>query len=142
MWLLFESLVIVTAFSEGISVSGAIFAIPITIIGLFILYHFLWQVIGKEEVQITSTSIKIGQVVLGYKRTKEYLLEDIKDLGLARVTPKDIVSHSGPFISMPNFGTISFDYGAKTIKFAGSIDEAEAKIIIAKIQEKYPEYKK
>ena len=44
---------------------------------------------------------------------------------------------------MPGFnvGNISFDYGAKTFKFAGGVEEAEAKQIIAEIQQKFPQYK-
>lgn len=142
MFLVLETIILVTVFSGKIDLSGIIFALFLNVIGLFILYHFLWQLIGKEEIQITNSSIKISQVVLGYKRSKEYLLEYIKNFGLARVSTKDIVSHSGPFLSTSSIGTISFDYGAKTFRFAGSIDEAEGKMIIAKIQEKYPQYKK
>ena len=34
-------------------------------------------------------------------------------------------------------GTIKFDYGLHTVKFAGGIDEAEAKFIVEKLKEKH-----
>ena len=142
MGLVIEIMIISSMFSGEINLTGIIFALFLNIIGLFILYHFLWQLVGNEEIQITNKSIKISQVVLGYRRSKEYLLQHIKDFGLAHITTKDIVLHPGPFISTSSIGTIAFDYGPKTFRFAGSIDEAEAKLVIAKILEKYPQYKK
>jgi hypothetical protein len=39
------------------------------------------------------------------------------------------------------FGSLAFDYGARTFRFGTSIDEAEAKQIVAEIQQKFPQYK-
>ncbi len=38
-------------------------------------------------------------------------------------------------------GTLAFDYGAKTFRFGAGIDEAEAKQIVAEIQNKFPQYR-
>jgi hypothetical protein len=38
-------------------------------------------------------------------------------------------------------GSIAFDYGARTFRFGSGVDEAEAKQILAEIQQKYPQYK-
>lgn len=35
-----------------------------------------------------------------------------------------------------NTGTLRFDYGLKTVRFGGGIDEAEANFIINKLKEK------
>src|SRR5260221_4499608 len=112
------------------------------LLGLFLVYNILWQLIVKEELQITKQSIKISQIVLMYKRSREYLFEHIKDLDLARVSISDLSFQRGQFPTGTKLGSISFDYGAQTFKFAGSIEEAEAKQIIAEIQQKYPQYKK
>lgn len=143
MWLIIESLIISTIFSGGLDFSGGAFAVVWNIIGVFLIYNLLWQLIGKEEIQITNTSIKISYVVFGYKQSKEYLSENIKDLDLARVNMKDVMIPRAPFLwGTSTTGLVSFDYGARTIRFASSIEEAEAKLILAKIQEKYPQYKR
>lgn len=112
------------------------------LLGVLLIYNLLWQVVGKEEIQITNQSIIISQVTFGYKRSKEYLAEHIKDLDIARVSMQDLMFRRVAIPLGANFGVLSFDYGARTFKFAGSIDEAEGKQIIAEIQQKYPQYKK
>jgi hypothetical protein len=112
------------------------------LLGGFLLYNLLWQLIGREEIQITNQSITISQVILGYKRSKEYLAEHIKDLDIAWASMQDLIFRRMSVPLVANFGMIAFDYGARTFKFAGGIEEAEAKQIIAEIQQKYPQYKK
>jgi hypothetical protein len=143
LWLIFEVLFISNIFSEGLSLSGGIFVIAWSILGIFLILNLLWQTIGKEEIQITSTSITVSHVLLGYKRSREYLSENIEGLGLAHVNMKDVILPRGPFLWGTDItGLVSFDYGARTIRFASSIEEAEAKQIIAEINQKYPQYKK
>ncbi|MCC7187756.1 MAG: hypothetical protein IT312_03365 [Anaerolineales bacterium] len=112
-----------------------------TFLGAVLLYNLLWLLIGKEEIQITNQSITISQVVLGYKRSKEYTADYIKDLDIAWASMQDLMYRRISFPLGTSFGMIAFDYGARTFKFASGIEEAEAKQIIAKIQQKYPQYK-
>ena len=37
-------------------------------------------------------------------------------------------------------GVIAFDYGAKTFRFGSGLDEAEAKMILIEIAQRYPHY--
>jgi hypothetical protein len=141
MWIAFELGIIFELVPEGLDISDVVFIIIWNILGAFILYGLLWQLFGKEEIQVTNKSITISYIVIGYKRSKEYLAEHIQDLGLARVSAKEFMMPRGPW-NMRTFGSISFDYGAGTFKFASSIDDAEAKQIIREIQQKYPQYKK
>jgi hypothetical protein len=36
-------------------------------------------------------------------------------------------------------GSIAFDYGARTIRFAAGLDEAEARALVERINERFPE---
>ena len=111
------------------------------LLGAFLLYNLMWQLVGKEEIQVTNGSITISQVIIGYKRSKEYLAEHIKDLDVAWASMDDLTFRR---ISVPlgaNYGMIAFDYGARTFRFAGVVEAAEAKQIIAEIKQKYPQYK-
>lgn len=139
MWLFFEVTIVVSVFSGETGISGAVFAVIWSILGVFLLYNLIWLVTSSEEIQITQTSITLNQVVLGYKRSKKYLAEHIKDLELGYISTKEI--NAGRFM-LSNTGLISFDYGAKTYRFANAIEKAEAKQIISKIQNKFPQYKK
>jgi hypothetical protein len=40
-----------------------------------------------------------------------------------------------------HIGAVAFDYGAATFRFGAGIDEAEAKQIVAEIQQKFPQYR-
>jgi len=127
---------------KGDRFSFAIFTLLWTGLGAFFIYNLLQQLLGKEEIQVTDQAITISQVVLGYRRSKEYLAEYIKDLGLMHVGMQDLVSREAPFPWRSHLGSISFDYGARTYRFAASLDDAEAKQLIAAMQQKYPQYKK
>ena len=114
-----------------------------TIGGVFAIYIFLWQIIGKEEIEITTYSITIYQVVLFFRRSKEYASEYINDLRTSPVGINEMYhrSRSLAIYGIGN-GVIAFDYGAGTIRFGNGVEEAEGKQIIAEIQQKYPQYKK
>ena len=139
LWLFVEIMIAFSVFSGEMDISGAVFAVIWNILGVFLLYNLIWLVASSEEIQITKTSIILNRVVLRYKRSKEYLAEHIKDLELAYISTKEF--NTGPFM-FSNTGLISFDYGAKTYRFADAIEKAEAKQIISKIQNKFPQYKK
>lgn len=116
--------------------------IPWFIVGALLVYMLARQFFGKEKIEVTNQSIKISQNVLGINFPKEYLAEHIKNLDLARVSLSDLTSWGRNAILWDfGVGLISFDYGAKTIKFAGGIFDAEAKQIIAEIQQRFPQYK-
>jgi len=118
-----------------------------TIGGGLALYQFAWQVSGKEVVEVANQSIKLSQVCLGIHPSKEYSASHIRDL---RVSSSN-VNLNHPMLQWTYFynqpwyhnmsGSLAFDYGARTFRFGMSIDEAEAKQIIAEIQEKFPQYR-
>ncbi len=47
--------------------------------------------------------------------------------------------HAGQFWGVGQ-GIITFDYGAKTFRFGSGLDEAEAKMILSEITQRYPQY--
>jgi hypothetical protein len=113
-----------------------------TIGGAYAIYILLWQVVGREEIDVTSYSITISQVVLLIRRSKEYSCEYIKDLRTSPMGVNEMHNWSRYWaIYGMGGGIIVFDYGAGTIRTGSGIDEAEGKQIIAEIQQKYPQYK-
>jgi hypothetical protein len=100
--------------------------------GVFALYALLWLAVGKEIVSLRPGSLTIKLAVLGVGLTREYDLAHIKNL---RVSPEP----ANPFGWSMSFwgiggGLIAFDYGAKTVRFAASIEEAEASQIVSDLE--------
>jgi hypothetical protein len=115
-----------------------------TIGGAFAIYTFLWQLVGKEIVEISYEAIKIQRAVAGFGRKKEYLASYIKDL---RVSPLAADSNypfgrsrASSFYGLSG-GPLAFDYGAKTFRFGSGVDEAEAKQILEKIVSRFPQFR-
>ncbi len=115
--------------------------------GGFMIYQLAWQISGKEVVEVTVENITISRVALGFRSQKEYSATHVKELR---------ASSSNMNLNHPMFwwayysyyplfhtmiGSLAFDYGAKTFRFGMSVDEAEAKQIIAEIQQKFPQYR-
>ena len=54
--------------------------IGLTVGGGFALYAFLWQLIGKETIEVTQEGIKIQNAIFSLGQTKEYLASHIQEL--------------------------------------------------------------
>jgi hypothetical protein len=111
---------------------------------IIVIYQIMMPLAGKEKIEISQQFINIGNTLFGLiiPIPRQYSSDHIRDLGLARVSVSDIFSFSQlPFPWFFNAGNISFDYGARTIRFAGGVDDAEAKQIIAEIKQKFPRYR-
>jgi phage shock protein PspC (stress-responsive transcriptional regulator) len=122
-------------------------AVFLTIAGGFMIYSLAWQISGKEVIEITTQSITIRKVSLGPSFPKEYSANYIKEL---RVSSSNMntnhlmliwaYGYTPPWQNY-NIGSLAFDYGARTFRFGSSVDEAEAKQIVAEIEQKYPQYR-
>lgn len=102
-----------------------------TVGGILAIRNFLWNLIGHEEIIISSNTISIARKIAGIGRNKEYLLSEAKRfrVSLGRSSPWANAGRSLDFWGLKQ-GRIKFDYGMKTIRFAGPIDEAEATNIL------------
>ncbi|MCC6187101.1 MAG: hypothetical protein IT256_08110 [Chitinophagaceae bacterium] len=107
--------------------------------GLLAFKGFLWGVFGKEILFVQSGLIEITIDVPFFGNKKTYDLEVSKKF---RVKEDDyrfygiFANRKNDFGKVIPEGRIRFDYGMKTIKFAGGIDEAEATFILSFLKEK------
>ena len=149
VWLVLELLVIGfvvlpwvehKATGDGVLYLGA-WLFLLTVLGFVAMYAFIWQVIGKERVELGSLSIKISRNLLWFIPPREYSAAHIKYMRVSFPSqsriPGGLMFEAWGLVG----GMIAFDYGAKTFRFGGALDEAEAKQIIAEIQQKFPQYK-
>jgi hypothetical protein len=114
-----------------------------TVGGGYALYTFLWQLTGKENIEVSYDLIKIQRALFGLGRTREYAATHIKNL---RVTPwgadQNIFGRSrASSVWGISGGLLAFDYGAKTFRFGAGVDEAEAKQILEEIVARFPQYR-
>ena len=107
--------------------------------GLFALYQLLWMLVGREIVTVEGSVLAQQRKLFGWARGQRFDLRQVRDL---RVGPAPFDPWSGSagwrYWGVGN-GTIAFDYGARTYRFADSLDEAEAKAIVQTIVKRFPQ---
>jgi len=109
-----------------------------TVGGFFAMRVFIWMLKGKEVITVGQGILKIDKKGALLSRPKEYSLDEVK---LIRVQDEG-GSYSGfgrRYGTLTAFnlgGMIRFDYGLQTVKFAGDLDEAEARYIIQQLKDR------
>jgi len=111
--------------------------------GLASIVLLLWQFTGVERIEVDAQTITVRRLILNLGRPKVYRAEHIKEL---RTVANPFSSSWWLWSSRMYYwgwawGMIAFDYGARTIRFGGGVDEAEAKDIVKAIQERFPKYR-
>ena len=114
-----------------------------TISGGLAIYSFLWQLVGKENIEVRFDRIKIQRAIFGFEPTKEYLATHIKNLRVAPLMLHNAIDdwfRPRGFWRAPS-GLLAFDYGSKTFRFGDGADEAEARQILEKIIARFPHFR-
>lgn len=111
-----------------------------SILVFVLIYNIIWQVRGKEIIEIEKERVSIQHQVIWWERKNNYLVNEIKDL---RVSYTPVIFHYRKVLTRfrNSKGLIAFDYGAKTYRFGRDIEEAEAKDILETITARFPQYK-
>ena len=105
-----------------------------TVGGYLAISLLLWSIAGHEIISLTPVSLVIRRDTLGFGRSREYDLPSVKKLRIAG-SPINY-GWTSPSQSMLG-GTIAFDYGSKTFRFGGGLDEAEASQLIERLKSRY-----
>jgi hypothetical protein len=98
----------------------------------------LWGLGGKEFISVDNFALKLKRDVFGYGSTREFYLREAKRL---RVSSDKSGSKGVNFVlgrRPGETGTVAFDYGAKTYRFAEGIDEAEAYQLVLALKRRFP----
>ncbi len=102
--------------------------------GYFALKYLLWMIRGREIITIENGLLSIQKKGSVGDKKKTY---DLNEATGFRVTQRvEIGYYRSKSVNLIQSGIIAFDYGMKTINFGENIDEAEAKFILKKYQEK------
>jgi hypothetical protein len=100
-----------------------------TIGGLFATFVWLWNLAGKEIVTLDDEALAIRYAIGPAGWTRRFDRAEVRDLRVSQSASMDFRSAFGWWLG--GSGTIAFDYGARTYRFARGIDEAEAKQVVA-----------
>ena len=115
-----------------------------TVGGTIAISTWVWQLAGRETFDVTGDSLTVWKSVFGLRfPARVYAAEHVHDLRtpVQEVSPFPVwgrrtwVWGTGP-------GAIAFDYGARTFQIASGADEAEARLIVAAITQRYPIYRR
>jgi len=99
--------------------------------GLFVMKTLMWYLIGKEIITIDREQITIARQNDILFRQKIYDLQEAKRFHVEEEHFEFVFWGQGNGLGLfKNRGTIRFEYGFKTIKFANDMDQAEANHIL------------
>jgi hypothetical protein len=115
------------------SVFTVVWLIGWTAGGFWAVYVWLACLFGREIVTLTPSILSIQRRVFGFEPASEYDLAAIRDL---RFSPVAEIPQRRAIVIFKR-GDIAFDYGAKTVRFGGGIDESEAKSIVADLKNRH-----
>jgi len=106
----------------------------------YVIFTVAWMLVGVEVIDVSPQGIQARRQVFGLGRTRDYDGNHIRQL---RASPMNYsaFNRSQSFESLGLAGgQIAFDYGAKTVRFGGGIDEAEARMIVDAIVQRFQRY--
>jgi hypothetical protein len=102
-----------------------------TVGGFFAIRTLLWSAVGLEIIKVENGILEIGKQIFNFKNSKKYQISDVRYLSINPISDNDIwgMGSQRNLFGLKG-GVLKFDYGLKTLKFGGGIDEAEGRLII------------
>jgi len=105
-----------------------------TLGGGYCLMTILWQIAGREILRVDSSALEYRVEIFGIGLSRTYRLTEIKNLRTAyNSRPMTWRAWYPPFGGNA-YGPIAFDYGARTIRLAPSLEEAEAAMLVRELE--------
>src|SRR5262245_59809215 len=104
-----------------------------TVGGGFAVLAWLWMLAGKERIVLRPGTLLHRYELFGLGRTREYDWSNVRNFMVSSPTFNPWNMSSGFRGWGFGGGVVAFDYGAKTIRMAQSVDEAEGRMIVNKI---------
>lgn len=96
----------------------------------------LWNIAGKEIIDLSSTTLKRRKQIPIFGRSREYSVASITNLRpTPGLSPSWYYRQNMSFLSFSD-GTISFDYGRDTCQLGTGLDEADANYVIGEMCKK------
>lgn len=107
-----------------------------TLGGALMIYSLLWQLVGKEIIELNSTMLRRRKRIFFFSRSKDFAVAGITNIRLALPQPKYIRGKYVISSPMTRTGAIAFDFGRSTHHLGHGLDETEARYVIAQLCER------
>jgi hypothetical protein len=108
-----------------------------TVGGVFAIYAWLWQMMGKEILTVQGQTFTTRRNIGEFGFDKEYDLVQMREVRVGDLGVNPFDFSSSLQLWGIGGGVIVFDYGARTHRFGVGLDEAEAKQIVTAIKQRY-----
>ncbi|MEK6584718.1 MAG: hypothetical protein AABZ24_00125 [Nitrospirota bacterium] len=108
-----------------------------TVGGVFAIYAWLWQMMGKEILTVQGQTFTTRRNIGEFGFDKEYNLVQMRDVRVGHLGVNPFDFSSSLQLWGIGGGVIAFDYRARTYRFGVGLDEAEAKQIVTAIKQRY-----
>jgi hypothetical protein len=100
--------------------------------GIAVFATLVWQFAGRELIALSSITLTQRVEAFGLGRSRSYRADEIRDL---RASTNAFIGYArwgrtGLPFGGGGAGPFVFDYGARTIRMAAGLDEAEAKMMV------------
>ena len=107
--------------------------------GLFALRTLVWMLVGKEVITFDQDVLTVEKKNMLFSGSKVYAISEIENLATDPGNPFNNLPFPMKGMNMGSFGkfgVLKFDYGMKTVKMAGDLDEAEGRHLLKIIRER------
>lgn len=132
-----------TSIPEGYS--GIVFMIMLFFVGIMAIeaLELLWQLVGKEVVEIGEECIIVRHHILGLGISKQYPANTIACVFVSRRGNKGWTWYFERRLRFFDFksGRIGFSAGNKAWRFGASLEKTEAEQIVGEIHRRFPHYR-
>ena len=111
-----------------------------TIGGAFAATAVVWQLAGREIISITSSTLLHRAEAFGLGWSRSYKASEVRNLRSTEYASSALANQRSwlPPVTGSGFGPVAFDYGARTIRMAPSLEEAEAKMLVLELSPRLP----
>lgn len=134
-WFIGEASVITTLFFDDTPFFADAFLlfwlVGWTVGGTFCIAMLLWSIAGQEIIKVESGVIELGRQIFSLTKSKKYHINEVRYLTINPTPDYDIwgMGSQRNLFGLKG-GVLKFDYGLKTLKFGGGIDEAEGRLLV------------
>lgn len=111
-----------------------------TVGGAFAFGTLVWQLAGREVIIVNADTFLHRVEAMGFGWPRAYRSRDVRNLRATDYSMNPFTNQAAwyPPLWGAGAGPVAFDYGARTLRLAAALDEAEAKLLVSKLAERLP----
>ncbi len=105
-----------------------------SVAGVLVVAAFLWNAFGRETVEISGRTLRVSRRALGLGRTREYDGAQVRELRVLAPPPGPPAQPEGMRHAAFGGGAVAFEYGTRTVRVLGGLDEPEAARVVEELR--------